>query len=288
MSQPPNTRSSSADSGTTSLIFGERPSVRLPRRTVPICVSEPIGLAKPFRMASTPAIVVVLTAPRPTRSMPIFREREQYRRDWTRAKTIYQTLWSSQLTVHSGQCSRRDSALRATRGRDSFDRALVDGGSAAGDAAFDRVATGCQLSTVNCELLTVNYARNDGHTPPRRPVSAGSRHDRRADGRSHRADRMCATADGWPPSPARSVCPGARSPSCPTRCRPRAPAKAAAQEGVLLELEIAPPTRLPGADAAFDLVDRRRYRRTARGDGRATIACWRSARPSASCGRAAV
>ena len=32
-------------SGTTSLIFGERPSVRLPRRIVPICVSEPIGLA---------------------------------------------------------------------------------------------------------------------------------------------------------------------------------------------------------------------------------------------------
>lgn len=30
--------------------------------------------------------------------------------------------------------------------------------------------------------------------------------------------------------------------------------KAAAREGVLLELEIAPPTRLPGADAAFDLV----------------------------------
>jgi len=30
--------------------------------------------------------------------------------------------------------------------------------------------------------------------------------------------------------------------------------KAAAREGVLLELEIAPPTRLPGATAAFDLV----------------------------------
>lgn len=30
--------------------------------------------------------------------------------------------------------------------------------------------------------------------------------------------------------------------------------KAAAREGVLLELEIAPPTRLPGAAAAFDLV----------------------------------
>jgi SAM-dependent methyltransferase len=30
--------------------------------------------------------------------------------------------------------------------------------------------------------------------------------------------------------------------------------KAAAREGVLLELDIAPPTRLPAADAAFDLV----------------------------------
>ena len=70
MSQPPNTRSSSEDSGTTSLIFGERFSVRLPRRMVPIWVSEPIGFAKPLRMASTPAIVVVLTAPRPTSRMP--------------------------------------------------------------------------------------------------------------------------------------------------------------------------------------------------------------------------
>jgi hypothetical protein len=52
------------------MIFGDRPSVRLPRRTVPICVSEPIGLAKPFRIASTPAIVVVLTAPRPTSRIP--------------------------------------------------------------------------------------------------------------------------------------------------------------------------------------------------------------------------
>src|SRR5262245_55299675 len=70
MSQPPNTRSSSDESGTTSLIFGERPSVRFPRRTVPICVNDPIGLARPFRMATTPAIVVGLTAPRPTSSTP--------------------------------------------------------------------------------------------------------------------------------------------------------------------------------------------------------------------------
>src|SRR5436189_349624 len=70
MSQPPNTRSSRPTSGTTSLIFGERPSVRLPRRIVPICVSEPIGDDKPLRIAATPAMVVVLTAPRPTSNTP--------------------------------------------------------------------------------------------------------------------------------------------------------------------------------------------------------------------------
>src|SRR5215472_15971673 len=70
MSQPPKTRSSSPTSGTTSLIFGERPSVRLPRRIVPIWVSEPIGDDKPLRIANTPAIVVVLTAPRPTSNTP--------------------------------------------------------------------------------------------------------------------------------------------------------------------------------------------------------------------------
>jgi hypothetical protein len=39
---------------------------------VPICVSEPIGFAMPLRMANAPAIVVVLTAPRPTSSTPSF------------------------------------------------------------------------------------------------------------------------------------------------------------------------------------------------------------------------
>jgi hypothetical protein len=51
---------------------GERPSVRFPSRTVPICVSEPIGFASPRRTASTPAMVVVLTAPMPTSKMPSF------------------------------------------------------------------------------------------------------------------------------------------------------------------------------------------------------------------------
>src|SRR5215831_261593 len=57
-------------SGTKSLMRGELASVRLPRRIVPICVSDPIGLARPRRMASTPAIVVVLTAPKPTSMIP--------------------------------------------------------------------------------------------------------------------------------------------------------------------------------------------------------------------------
>ena len=70
MSHAPNTTSSSDDSGTKSLISGERPSVRFPRRTVPIWVNDPIGGASPRRTAMTPAIVVVLTAPRPTSRMP--------------------------------------------------------------------------------------------------------------------------------------------------------------------------------------------------------------------------
>ena len=49
---------------------GDRFSVRLPRRIVPIWVSEPMGFAMPFRIAMMPAMVVVLTAPRPTSRMP--------------------------------------------------------------------------------------------------------------------------------------------------------------------------------------------------------------------------
>src|ERR1700743_1727615 len=70
MSQAVKTRSFRLANGTKSLIFGERLSVRLPRRMVPICVSEPMGLAIPLRIASTPAINVVATAPMPTIIMP--------------------------------------------------------------------------------------------------------------------------------------------------------------------------------------------------------------------------
>src|SRR5262249_20799400 len=72
MSHPPNTMSSSDASGTKSLMRGDFLSVRLPSRIVPIWVSDPIGFASPRRMAITPAMVVVLTAPRPTSMMPSF------------------------------------------------------------------------------------------------------------------------------------------------------------------------------------------------------------------------
>src|SRR6187399_85598 len=70
MSQPPNTRSSRLARGTKSLTIGVRLSVRLPSRMVPIWVNEPMGLARPLRTAKTPAMKVVLTAPRPTSRMP--------------------------------------------------------------------------------------------------------------------------------------------------------------------------------------------------------------------------
>src|SRR5689334_22466838 len=70
MSHPVNTMSFRFASGTKSLINGDLLSVRLPNRIVPICVSEPIGLARPRRTASTPAIIVVATAPRPTTITP--------------------------------------------------------------------------------------------------------------------------------------------------------------------------------------------------------------------------
>src|SRR4029453_9138938 len=70
MSQPPKTMSSRLARETKSLICGARASVRLPSRIVPICVKEPVGCRAPFRIAITPAIVVVLTAPRPTSNTP--------------------------------------------------------------------------------------------------------------------------------------------------------------------------------------------------------------------------
>ena len=70
MSQVPKTRSSSDASGTKSLMSGERPSLRLPSRTVPRSASEPMEGASPFRMSRAPAMNVVLTAPIPTRRTP--------------------------------------------------------------------------------------------------------------------------------------------------------------------------------------------------------------------------
>src|SRR5690348_11887097 len=69
-SHAPNTRSSRSASGTSSLMSGERLSVRLPSRIVAICVSEPIGFDNPRRTLSTPAMNVVATAPRPGVRIP--------------------------------------------------------------------------------------------------------------------------------------------------------------------------------------------------------------------------
>ena len=54
----------------TRWISGVRLSVRLPRRMVPIWVSEPMGRPLPRRACSTPAMNVEATAPRPTSRMP--------------------------------------------------------------------------------------------------------------------------------------------------------------------------------------------------------------------------
>ena len=70
ISQAPNTRSSSPASCTNSLMSGERPSLRLPRRTVPISASEPMAGARPLRISRVPAMNVVLTAPIPTSRTP--------------------------------------------------------------------------------------------------------------------------------------------------------------------------------------------------------------------------
>src|SRR5258706_14077882 len=70
MSQPPKASSLISAKGTKSLIIGSRLSVRCPRRMVHIWVSDPKGLAPCVRMASTPAINVVATAPIPGMSTP--------------------------------------------------------------------------------------------------------------------------------------------------------------------------------------------------------------------------
>ncbi len=57
-------------SGTKSLIAGLRPSVRLPSRTVPNWVNDPMGFPNPSLNASNPAMNVVVTAPMPGINTP--------------------------------------------------------------------------------------------------------------------------------------------------------------------------------------------------------------------------
>src|ERR1035438_2870653 len=73
MSQQATSISDILASGTKSLMAGLRPPLRLPRRTVPNCVREPIGFPRPSLKASSPAMKVVVTAPMPgikTPSLP--------------------------------------------------------------------------------------------------------------------------------------------------------------------------------------------------------------------------
>ncbi len=73
-SQPPKTRSSSEARGTKSRILGARPFFLWPSRIVDNCVSDPNGSPRRRRARSTPAIVVVATAPIPgkrTASFPV-------------------------------------------------------------------------------------------------------------------------------------------------------------------------------------------------------------------------
>src|SRR6266436_3205870 len=72
MSQPVKTMSFRSAMGAKSLMRGLRFSVRLPRRMWPICEREPMGLARPRRTASTPAMSVVATAPMPGIMTPSF------------------------------------------------------------------------------------------------------------------------------------------------------------------------------------------------------------------------
>src|SRR5262245_41124643 len=118
MSHAPNTRSSSDASGTTSVIFGDRPSVRLPRRIVPICVSEPMGVASPFRMASTPAIVVVLTAPKPTSRTPSLPRAGQERERRRIAGELHDDFGQRLAILQLGIEQLRESAEVSERGRE--------------------------------------------------------------------------------------------------------------------------------------------------------------------------
>src|ERR1022692_4312912 len=73
MSQQATSMSDILANGTKSLMAGLRPSVRLPRRTGPNCVREPMGFPNPSLKASSQATKVVVTAPMPgikTPSLP--------------------------------------------------------------------------------------------------------------------------------------------------------------------------------------------------------------------------
>ena len=120
-----------------------------------------------------------------------------------------------------------------------------------------------------------------------RPLPAHRRHDRREDGRSRSCRSAARTADGWPRSPARSACPAAPPSSRPTNRPRRARARRAEEAGVLVEVEVAPPTRLPLRRRRVRSRGRRRHRRPVRHDAPRRIASPRFASSCACCARAA-
>ena len=220
MSQPPNTRSSSA---------GERHDVADLRRAAfgPLAETDRAhlgqradGLGEPLRMARTPAMVVVLTAPRPTSSTPSL----------PRAGAISTGVDTSENYIAVG---RRQSAVSSGCGR------------------FRR-----RTRTAH---VTLSADAPESVRAKERPAPPGRRHDRREDGRSCRAGRLRArrTARGGRRE-SRPV--GTRGRRRARRPRSRRARARPPSSGVLVEVEVAPPMSTTARGRAHRSRGRRRHR----------------------------
>src|ERR1700735_5637342 len=150
MSQPPNSRSSSFASGTKSLISGVRPSVRLPRRTVASCVSDPIGAPRPRLTASTPAMNVVLTAPMPGSRTPSLPSAGAIRSGPFVVKL--QSSLGSALSTPRGEFRAEGLiGMADARGLDQYFFGLWNVG--VGDAAIDRAYCGALFLIEEADAL---------------------------------------------------------------------------------------------------------------------------------------
>ena len=85
-------------------------------------------------------------------------------------------------------------------------------------------------------------------------MSRSSWHDRREAGRSRRCRSAARTAAGSAPIAAKVGLSGRAVAVVPDEASAARARKGAAQAGVLVEVEVAPPTRLPLEDGAFDLA----------------------------------